>query len=368
MRSSGSAQLNRRKPAPASPKHSPPRQATPKCVVGPFQQVHRQAVRGDPQPVADRPHVGEDVERPGGLAWRSCRRSRPGRWRAARPCLRNSFMYSSRARRRAPGRRSRPAARTAGRTRRGVDQLADRRHHVGCADREADPPAAHAVRLAERVGRDHVVHHPRLGQDRVVPALPDHVAVRLVGEDHQVGLPHHVGDGRQVVLGGHAAGRVVRRVEEDGAGLRVGRQEPRDVARPGGGSRSRAAAARSPARAPRRWRFGTYVGKCGLKSSTPSPGSSKASAKYCSNGFAPEPTTMFSASTGMPNSSCNRTRGGRGGTRAGRGSGRSRCGWPRSRGCPPPWRAGVLGNGLSPISSSTTSLPSAFRAGRGPAR
>ena len=54
IRSSGSAQLNRRKPRPASPKHSPPRQATPKRVVGPFEQVQGQAVRGDPQAVADR--------------------------------------------------------------------------------------------------------------------------------------------------------------------------------------------------------------------------------------------------------------------------------------------------------------------------
>ena len=53
-------------------------------------------------------------------------------------------------------------------------------------DREADPPAAHAVRLAERVSGHRVVDHPRLGQDRGVPAVPDHVAVRLVGEDHQV--------------------------------------------------------------------------------------------------------------------------------------------------------------------------------------
>src|SRR5208282_2038229 len=47
----------------------------------------------------------------------------------------------------------------------------------------------------------------------------------------------------------------------------------------------------STARAWRRSRLGTYVGKCGLKTSTPSPGSSKASAKYCSSGFAPEATT-----------------------------------------------------------------------------
>ena len=51
----------------------------------------------------------------------------------------------------------------------------------------------------------------------------------------------------------------------------------------------------STARAPRRSRLGTYVGNCGLKTRTPSPGSRIASAKYCSNGLAPEATTMFSA-------------------------------------------------------------------------
>ncbi len=47
------------------------------------------------------------------------------------------------------------------------------------------------------------------------------------------------------------------------------------------------------ARAPRRSMFGTYVGKCGLKTSTPSPGFRNASQKNCSNTFAPGPATTF---------------------------------------------------------------------------
>ena len=67
------------------------------------------------------------------------------------------------------------------------------------------------------------------------------------------------------------------------------------VARPTAGTPFSTRSGTITARAPRRWRLGTYVGKCGLKTRTPSPGSSTASAKYCSNGLAPEATTTFSA-------------------------------------------------------------------------
>ena len=40
----------------------------------------------------------------------------------------------------------------------------------GAADREAEPPAAHAERLAEGVGGDALVEHVWLAQQRVVPA------------------------------------------------------------------------------------------------------------------------------------------------------------------------------------------------------
>ena len=39
-------QLNRKKPSPASPKHSPPGKRR-EMVVGPFQEVKRQTVRAD---------------------------------------------------------------------------------------------------------------------------------------------------------------------------------------------------------------------------------------------------------------------------------------------------------------------------------
>lgn len=60
-------------------------------------------------------------------------------------------------------------------------------------------------------------------------AFPDHVAVRLVAEDGDVLAADQVGDVLQILLGGNAAGRVVRRVEEDRLGRGVIAQEPFDL-------------------------------------------------------------------------------------------------------------------------------------------
>ena len=80
---------------------------------------------------------------------------------------------------------------------------------------EPESPAAHAVRLAERVRGDALLQHAGLSQQRMMPPLPDHVTVRLVAEDGDVLPPQQIGNVAQVLLGRHAAGRVVRRVEKD---------------------------------------------------------------------------------------------------------------------------------------------------------
>ena len=64
---------------------------------------------------------------------------------------------------------------------------------------EAEPPAAHAVRLAERVGRDTLFDHAGLGQQERVPAAPHHLAVRLVAEDGDVAPPHEVRQPSQIL-------------------------------------------------------------------------------------------------------------------------------------------------------------------------
>ncbi len=46
--------------------------------------------------------------------------------------------------------------------------------------------------------------------------------------------------------------------------------------------------------------FGRYVGKCGLKTSTPSPGLRNAWQNSVSKIFAPQPTTMLAAVTSRP--------------------------------------------------------------------
>ena len=62
------------------------------------------------------------------------------------------------------------------------------------ADREAEPPATHAERLAEGAGGDAVVEHSRLAQQRVVPDAPDHRVVRLVAEHRHVPAAHQAGE------------------------------------------------------------------------------------------------------------------------------------------------------------------------------
>ena len=52
--------------------------------------------------------------------------------------------------------------------------------------------------------------HPGLSQDGLMLAVPDHVAVRLVRKDHEVGSAHDVRDLSQVLPCCHTARRIVR--------------------------------------------------------------------------------------------------------------------------------------------------------------
>lgn len=111
----------------------------------------------------------------------------------------------------------------------GIDEGADGLDDLGVGNGEADAPAAHAVGLAEGVGGEGVVEHVGFGEDGLVAGVgPDHVAVRFVAEDDDVGAADEVGDGVEVVAGGDAAGGVVGGVEPDGAGLGVGFEEAFD--------------------------------------------------------------------------------------------------------------------------------------------
>src|SRR5438128_982 len=63
-----------------------------------------------------------------------------------------------------------------------VRHLAEDVDHVRIADRIAQAPAAHTVRLAEGIRGNDLIQHSGLRQDCMMPAFPYHVAVRLVAE------------------------------------------------------------------------------------------------------------------------------------------------------------------------------------------
>ena len=60
----------------------------------------------------------------------------------------------------------------------------------------------------------------------MVPSLPDHVAIGLVGEDRDLLASHQVGNRHQILLGRHAPGGILGGVEKNGLGLRIVSQEP----------------------------------------------------------------------------------------------------------------------------------------------
>ncbi len=242
--------------------------------------------------------VGEDVERAVGLERAGSRRSRSGLPSAARPSrgtaasavARSGWSFLSAARAGQLHERRRAGER-------GVDHLADRVGDLRGGDGEAQPPAAHAVRLAERVGRHALIEHAGLRQQRVVRPLPDHVAVRLVAEDGDVLAADEIGDASQVFLGGDAAGRIVRGVQEDGLRRRVCRRGTARSSDDSGRNSCDCMQRRADDR-PRPAALDVrHIGResTGLKTSTPSPGLRNASQKNCSKTLAPGPTTMFSA-------------------------------------------------------------------------
>ena len=60
-------------------------------------------------------------------------------------------------------------------------------------------------------------------------SFPDHVAIRLVAEHGDVLATHQIGDAPQVFFRRDAAGRVVRRVQEDGLRSRFELDEALDL-------------------------------------------------------------------------------------------------------------------------------------------
>ena len=103
---------------------------------------------------------------------------------------------------------------------RGVDHLTKDVGQLGAGDRVTKSPAAHAVRLAEGVGGDDLVHEARLGQKRMMSSLPHHVAIRLVTEYDNVAALHQLPQTVQVLRSSHSPRWVVRRVKKKSLGAR----------------------------------------------------------------------------------------------------------------------------------------------------
>ena len=58
----------------------------------------------------------------------------------------------------------------------------------------------------------------RHGHDRVVLAVENQPAVDFVGKHHDVAIANRLGDARDVLLAEHAAGGIVRRIQNDQPG------------------------------------------------------------------------------------------------------------------------------------------------------
>ena len=87
--------------------------------------------------------------------------------------------------------------------------------------REAEPPAGHGVGLGPAVEDDEPVADLGVAQEALVLAIAvEHLAVDLVRQHGDVGVPLQAGDEALHLLGRHgAAAGIVRAVEDDQAGL-----------------------------------------------------------------------------------------------------------------------------------------------------
>ena len=230
MRSSGCAQLSRRKPRAGIAETLATEARHAARVVRALQQIQREAVRRDAEPVADGRDRGEHVERPAGHQARDAvDLVQPGDEQLdllpellhLRVAIAELVAHGGDARHLRERRHARQRA---------VRELAEHVDDLRAADGKSEPPAAHAERLAERVGRHGLLDHAGHFEQRMVAAAPDHSVVRLVAEDRDVLAPHELGEPFQIVERRDAAGRIVRAVEKDGPRrLVVGEESPHVV-------------------------------------------------------------------------------------------------------------------------------------------
>ena len=103
-------------------------------------------------------------------------------------------------------------------------------------DQPADAPAGHRPVLREGADDDQpLVRRADLQEGRRDVHAIDQAAVDLVGDDPQAALPGEVAHGDLVLPAHRPAGRVARRVDEEGLGARAdGIEQPVEIERPAG--------------------------------------------------------------------------------------------------------------------------------------
>ena len=160
------------------------------------------------------------------------------------------------------------------------DLVDDRRRAV----HEAQPPAGHAVRLAEAVDHDRLVVPPRRARERRVVA---ELAVDFVADQRDVALRRQLRQRPHFGFARHRAGRIGRAVEQDH--LRPRRDRGRHASRDRCGNRDTCRPTRGvPPTMPT---SAGYITKYGSKTITSSPGFTSASIASTSAPLVPEVTS-----------------------------------------------------------------------------
>ena len=89
------------------------------------------------------------------------------------------------------------------------------RRQIGAHHAVAHAPTGHGVGLGETVEQNAALLHAVDRHDGMMLAFEDEAAVDLVGQHHDVAIADRARDALDVVLLQHAAGRILRRIQDD---------------------------------------------------------------------------------------------------------------------------------------------------------
>ncbi len=89
------------------------------------------------------------------------------------------------------------------------------RRQVGTHYAVAHSPAGHGVSLGKTVEQNAALLHAVHRHDGMMLTLEDQAAVDLVAQYHNVAIADRARDAVDIILRQHAAGRVLRRIQDD---------------------------------------------------------------------------------------------------------------------------------------------------------